>query len=825
LIETSAGPQARTHANTSEFGSASVVSSGSGNIYIAGGFSPAPNPPSDNSNLPNRYANFVGREEEIDQVLTALASRAWIISIDGIGGIGKTTLALECAHLCKAGGRVAPHFDGFVWTSARDTPDFSLETLVSTVFSVLEPVERQADHDFGSSVARSRRLLAAVPILLIIDNFETVRDEKLFGFLRDFPSPSKVMITTRHHLQTGERIVTVGGLGETDSIKLLRQEADRLHVTLTDRDSILLKLIAQKAFGIPFVLRWVMESIYKGKSLNWALRSLENATADDIFKYIFERSLSLLDEEVHDVFRSFAFFPAWADIQTISALNPRVTALTDRLSALVSLSLVEDNRCLADNNRRYRISHFTRYMAVRQLKLRASDCAALLEIALNFYDSRLRQKTYSRERLEEEAENIRAVLLLASQFGGPACIRDAVKLASSIAPLDPTLANALAGETVGIIRDRGTPHLNVALLESLPNRYEIGSVVRDPQLFVGREELLSSIRMALETGSRAVWLVGPRRIGKTSIIYALERTAPSNIIYLPVQAFAIMSSDELYSQIARRLLQALHDRGAAPKRGPSRFTPKTVARLIEMALTGDASMRIVIAIDECDALANTPVGPTVFSYLRSLVQDGKVSLLLASGLPLMHMEGSCVSSPLFNIAIVKRVGVLDRRAVTALTQTPVDGLLSYSPSAFDRLMALTGGHPMFVQMICSSILAVCKERASLEVDEAIITSAVDSISDRVSEMYVAITSFRGSKVKSVAVGAAEVCNADGSFDVRRVLAHLQKSKDVDWTPSGCEEALKELAEDLIVIKRDERTWAFASETAHRALRSLGRYAT
>ena len=419
VIETSKRAQPRASTNASEFNSASVVSSGSGDIYISGGFSPTPNPPLDNSNLPNRYPTFVGREEEIEQVLTALASRAWIISIDGIGGIGKTTLALECAHRCKADCRGTPRFSGFVWTSARDTPDFCLDTLVSDIVSVLEPAKRRDDHDVASRIARSKRLLAAAPILLIIDNFETVRDERLFGFLRDFPSPSKVMITTRHHLQTGERIVTVGGLDDADSVMLLQREAERLHITLRDRDRTLLTLIAQKAFGIPFVLRWVMESIYKGKNLKWALQSLENATADDIFQYVFERSLGLLDDDGHGIFRSFAFFPAWTDLHTIAALNPGITALADRLSALVSLSLVEDNRCLADENRRFRISRFARYLAVKQLK-HNDDCAALLEVALDHYRSRVGQTTYSRDCLMEDAEKLRAALLLAADLGDSA---------------------------------------------------------------------------------------------------------------------------------------------------------------------------------------------------------------------------------------------------------------------------------------------------------------------------------------------------------------------------------------------------------------------
>lgn len=50
-------------------------------------------------NLPPR-SEFIGREEAKALVHEALRSRSYLISIDGIGGIGKTSLALEVAYEC-----------------------------------------------------------------------------------------------------------------------------------------------------------------------------------------------------------------------------------------------------------------------------------------------------------------------------------------------------------------------------------------------------------------------------------------------------------------------------------------------------------------------------------------------------------------------------------------------------------------------------------------------------------------------------------------------------------------------------------------------------
>jgi len=70
-------------------------------------------------NLP-QPGEFIGREREKAQVREALASRSFLVSIDGIGGIGKTALALEvtCECLRASKGEIlangVPTFDAFV---------------------------------------------------------------------------------------------------------------------------------------------------------------------------------------------------------------------------------------------------------------------------------------------------------------------------------------------------------------------------------------------------------------------------------------------------------------------------------------------------------------------------------------------------------------------------------------------------------------------------------------------------------------------------------------------------------------------------------------
>ena len=67
------------------------------------------------ASLPRR-PYFVGREEEIKSILESLQpnSRTFIIGIEGVGGMGKSTLAIEISYRCIENDL----FESVIWISA-----------------------------------------------------------------------------------------------------------------------------------------------------------------------------------------------------------------------------------------------------------------------------------------------------------------------------------------------------------------------------------------------------------------------------------------------------------------------------------------------------------------------------------------------------------------------------------------------------------------------------------------------------------------------------------------------------------------------------------
>ncbi len=97
------------------------------------------------NNLPPR-GHFVGRQAEKGLIQQALRSRVHLVSVEGPGGVGKTTLVLEVAHDCLTSSQNPvrasswPRFAGFVWATAAGR-EVTLDDLLNTIAQTLNPLD------------------------------------------------------------------------------------------------------------------------------------------------------------------------------------------------------------------------------------------------------------------------------------------------------------------------------------------------------------------------------------------------------------------------------------------------------------------------------------------------------------------------------------------------------------------------------------------------------------------------------------------------------------------------------------------------------------
>lgn len=115
-------------------------------------------------------SDFYGRDREIAQLESWIVNDHYkLIAILGMGGIGKTTLAVAIAD------QVSTHFDCLIWRSLRNAPP--VDRLLSDLLLSLSAEQLNDAEGFDRKLARVASYLQDRSCLLVLDNLESILDE------------------------------------------------------------------------------------------------------------------------------------------------------------------------------------------------------------------------------------------------------------------------------------------------------------------------------------------------------------------------------------------------------------------------------------------------------------------------------------------------------------------------------------------------------------------------------------------------------------------------------------------------------------------------
>ncbi len=256
----------------------------------------------------------------------------------------------------------------------------------------------------------------------------------------------------------------------------------------------------------------------------------------------------------------------------------------------------------------------------------------------------------------------------------------------------------------------------VAKRREILNPYVATPILEEATTFVGREDVAARIeRLILDERRQPLFLLGQRRIGKTSLLNNFGRLLPSSIIpmYVDLQGSINKSTDQaqfLYF-LASSLSDSLKRLRSIDHPAPSWDEMKEGGFVTYDAWFSDLETRFadcsfLLQLDEAEALLELPderLQSVIFQHLRHVIQHRKrVRVLLASSHHLDELAGW--SKFLVNVRLIE-LGYLDRISARELIERPVSGFdLSYSTAAVEALCSLTSCHPALLQLMCSTII-------------------------------------------------------------------------------------------------------------------------
>jgi predicted ATPase/DNA-binding SARP family transcriptional activator len=377
-------------------------------------------------NLPAVPTSFVGRATELSGIEAALQSSR-VVTLTGIGGVGKTRLALEVAE------RTLPAWSGGVWLV--ELASVTEESAVAEAVAASLRLGGTGEHDLLDAIVDR---LDERDLLLVLDNCEHVLDAcaRLAARVARGRSLSRLLATSRAPLAiAGERLVpiaplptpaaTITGpdLAAVDAVRLFLERARQARPDFTAGPGDLEAVgeLCRRLDGIPLAIELAASRVRAMRPGEIASRlgsrlALQGPERDREARH---RNLQatiawghdLLGARPREVFRRLAVFPAPFSLPAAE----RVVGEPDVADAIVTLvdhSMLVFVGELAQT--RYRMLDTVREFGLQRLadSGEAADThAAYLDWAVDFVQEGMRhadgpQRTERLRDVEDEHRNL-----------------------------------------------------------------------------------------------------------------------------------------------------------------------------------------------------------------------------------------------------------------------------------------------------------------------------------------------------------------------------------------------------------------------------------
>lgn len=301
------------------------------------------------------YTKLFGVNQKLAEIRSLVESETepYVLALEGMGGLGKTSLADALARELAGSTR----FDEIGWISARRRMfQFSGEIGVSdrrpdlTLAELLDALIEQFGLSGLAHASDSEKLLGvkdflkSQPSLVIVDNLETAADYAPFVLqLAALAQPSKFLLTTRYSLRdiSGVYILPLTHLAREDALALIRYEAKTRGLTeLSAALESELDPIYQATGGNPLAIKLLIGQVHS-LSLSVVLSrfsAVSGKPVDSLLDFLYDTAWQSLDADHRRVLQAMLLVADEGRLEQIAAVaelsEDKAAACLHRLTGL-----------------------------------------------------------------------------------------------------------------------------------------------------------------------------------------------------------------------------------------------------------------------------------------------------------------------------------------------------------------------------------------------------------------------------------------------------------------------------------------------------------
>jgi len=266
------------------------------------------------------------------------------------------------------------------------------------------------------------------------------------------------------------------------------------------------------------------------------------------------------------------------------------------------------------------------------------------------------------------------------------------------------------------------------VIKAVENPYFNRTAIKEPKYFFGRKDEVNYI-MSLLRNTQSCSIVGPRRIGKSSLINYVSNSKilnghglnPENYIFVQIdlEGLAELTQSEFFSMIIEEIRNRISD--AELRKRMEGLLEKDNIRFLDLKniikdIT-DLGKSVIFLLDEFELItSNKNLDCNFFSGLRNLANTYNVGYITASHDPLLELTLSqeTLGSPFFNFFTQINLGLMDDSAAHELITEPLQSYsVNFSNEVIDFIKHTCGPNPFFLQMLCFQVFELIKESGTV----------------------------------------------------------------------------------------------------------------